>query len=343
MSLSGTPVDVPAPQRAQTRNLYLQWSLVPLVFPNSRAQAACADRKFLAIWTARTNGKLDAPLPLRLWHLASLDAPTVAAVWVLAFAWAAKVRLPAGVVVSIALVVWSVYVADRLLDARKGLRRCAVEGLRARHFFHWRRRRILVPLGIASALTAAWLILPIMPVFAYRPNSVLAVAAFAYFTRVHLRRETVSGQEFARRVARFLSPIVSKELLVGVLFAAGCALPTWNRVAHRSWPLIVSVAFFAALAWMNCHAIEQWESAAREARIDQAASALCLAGVLLAGVLGAVFIPAAQPRAAALLLAGAAAALMLAILDFYRGRLTPLALRASADLVLLTPLALILR
>ncbi len=311
---------------------------MPLVFPNSQAQAACADHKFLATRTARTNGRVDAPLPLRLWHLASLDAPAVAAVWALAFAWAARVRLPAGVVASIALVVWSVYVADRLLDARRGLRRGSVEGLRARHFYHWRHRRILVPLGFASALTAAWLILPLMPAGSRQRGSMLAAAAFAYFTRVHLRREIASGREFARRVARFLSPIVTKELLVGVLFAAGCALPTWNRAAYRSWPLIVSVAFFAALAWLNCHAIERWESCAHGARIDRASSALCLAGVLLA-----VLIPAAQPRAAALLLAGAAAALLLAILDFCRGHLTPLALRASADLVLLTPLALILR
>ena len=37
---------------------------------------------------------VDAPAPLRLWHLASLDAPTVAAVWGLAFAWAAHIALP---------------------------------------------------------------------------------------------------------------------------------------------------------------------------------------------------------------------------------------------------------
>jgi hypothetical protein len=50
-----------------------------------------------------------------------------------------------------------------------------------------------------------------------------------------------------------------------------------------------------------------------------------------------------QPRFAVLVLAGAAGALLLTLLDRFRGRLTPIALRASADLALLTPLALLLR
>jgi hypothetical protein len=51
----------------------------------------------------------------------------------------------------------------------------------------------------------------------------------------------------------------------------------------------------------------------------------------------------ARPRPAALTAAAAASALLLALLDRIRGRLTPLALRAAADLVLLTPLVLLLR
>ena len=59
------------------------------------------------------------------------------------------------------------------------------------------------------------------------------------------------------------------------------------------------------------------------------------AGLLLAAVLVAF-----QPRSAALVAAGAASALLLALLDRLRNRLTPVALRAAADLVLLTPLLL---
>jgi hypothetical protein len=50
-----------------------------------------------------------------------------------------------------------------------------------------------------------------------------------------------------------------------------------------------------------------------------------------------------QPRSAALVASGAVSALLLALLDRFRSCLTPLALRAAADLVLLTPLALLLK
>jgi hypothetical protein len=65
---------------------------------------------------------------------------------------------------------------------------------------------------------------------------------------------------------------------------------------------------------------------------------LGVSGLLLATVLAST-----QPRPAALIAAGAASALLLALLHRLRHRLTPLALRAAADLVLLTPLALLVR
>ena len=69
-----------------------------------------------------------------------------------------------------------------------------------------------------------------------------------------------------------------------------------------------------------------------------AALFLAFAGLLLA--------LAARPthtRFVALLLAGAASALLLALCDRLRPRITPLALRTAADLVLLTPLLLFLQ
>lgn len=68
--------------------------------------------------TAIPGRVLDAPLLLRYWHLSSLDAPTVAVVWSLGFAWAAGVRLPVWIPILLALVAWAVYIGDRLLDAR---------------------------------------------------------------------------------------------------------------------------------------------------------------------------------------------------------------------------------
>ncbi len=276
----------------------------------------------------------DAPAPLRLWHLASLDAPTVAVAWALAFAWAAGVRLPAWVPVLLALGTWTVYIGDRLLDARSGLRSGALHRLRERHFFHWRHRRTFLALAIATGAAAAAIIFILMPAGLRERNSALGIAALAYFSGVHSRR----------RAPSWLRPVLSKEFLVGVLFTAGCALPTVTRMrleatpAAALWLMLAPIAFFAALAWLNCHAIERWESASHAARIFVAAGLLAFIGLLLASVFAPV-----QGRAAALFAAGAASSLLLALLDRARSRMTPLALRAVADLVLLTPFLLVLR
>jgi hypothetical protein len=278
-----------------------------------------------------------APPALRLWHLASLDAPTVAVVWALGFAWAAGVRLPLWVPLLLALTAWAVYIGDRLLDARAGLHEAALHRLRERHLFHWRHRRIFIPLAAAAACAAAWIVLVLMPAGARERDSVLGAAALIYFTRVH------SSRNLPLFRSRFLSPLLTKELLVGVLFTAGCALPAWYRTrasgpGEMAWPVAVPVLFFALLAWLNCHSIERWESLkcrAPRPRILTPATALALAGALLA-----VLLAAAQPRSAALIAAGAVSALLLALLDRLRHRFTPVALRAAADLVLLTPLLL---
>jgi hypothetical protein len=288
---------------------------------------------------AASGTKFDAPAPLRLWHLASLDAPTVAVVWALGFAWAASLRLPGWVPALLALTAWAVYIGDRLLDARAALRTSQLDRLRERHHFHHRHRKILSFLGLGAACAAAGTALRLMPAGAFERNSVLAAAALAYFSGVH------SSRGFHKPVLPLPFLLPTKELLVGLLFTAACVLPAFSRAASRPesplWPLGAAAAYFALLAWLNCHAIERWERAGLVrpgAQIHLPASMLALAGLF-----GAAALFAAQPRPAALVLTGAASALLLALLDRFRGRLTPLALRAVADLVLLTPLALLLR
>ncbi len=274
-----------------------------------------------------TDAIFDAPAPLRFWHLASLDAPTVAAVWSLSFAWAAGIHLPAWVPALLALGTWTAYVCDRMLDAHGALRKGNVQSLRERHFFHWRHRRALAPLALLAGSIASAIIFIYMPVGARERNSVLAVATLAYFSGVHIPHRP-----------QWLLLLFSKEFLVGVLFAAGCAVPTLARAHTESpAPLLAAVVFFAALAWLNCHAIERWESGAASS-IHTTACLLALVGLLLV-----IVCISQQPRVASLLLAGSASAFLFAVLDRQRRSLTPIALRAVADLVLLTPLALLVR
>ncbi len=271
---------------------------------------------------------------LRFWHLSSLDAPSVALTWSLAFAWAAHVRLPWWVPVLLPLAVWAVYVADRLLDARTGLSAPMLEQLRERHLFHWRFRRVLAPLALGSALTAAWIIFTLMPRTLREHDSLLAAASLLYFTRVHSRRRIL--------------PLFSKEFLVGVLFTLGCALPAWSRAeffhSPHAWALLTATIVFVLLAWLNCEAIDRWElrdgesNDAPEGGIPTARLGLCLAG---AAVVCAALWASCSPRCAVLLGCAGAAALLLGSLDHYRNRFAPVTLRAAADLALLTPALLI--
>lgn len=297
---------------------------------------------------------MNAARPLAVWHLASLDAPTVAVVWSLAFAWAGQIHLRLWVPLLLALATWSVYVCDRLLDARASLRSPARHVLRERHHFHWRHRHILLLLAAAAACTAAAIVLVLIPPMARERDSVLAAAALAYFSGVHSRR---SPWPSALKFPRLFS---GKEFLVGTLFTAGCVLPAWP-LDHASgtehsllWTFWIPAVYFVALAWLNCSCIARWEAAnavnaaprepsrGRISRLLQLQSArFCAAALLaLAGGLLATIASGAHPRAAALLAAGALSALLLALLDSVRTRMTPLALRALADLVLLTPLLL---
>ena len=56
--------------------------------------------------------------PLELWHLLSLDAPTVAVLWTWFIAASVHIALPLTSLLAMGLVVWMLYAADRLLDAR---------------------------------------------------------------------------------------------------------------------------------------------------------------------------------------------------------------------------------
>lgn len=280
----------------------------------------------------------EAPAPLRLWHVASLDAPTVALVWSCGFAWAAHLRVPAWAPVVLALIAWAVYIGDRLLDARAGMQSPPLHELRERHYFHWRYRRFLGPAALAAAAAAMAFVATRLPAQARMPDTAVAAATLVYFSGVHSRGRL-------RIVERLLCAFSSRALWIGVLFTAGCLLPAASQIsAGLSAPvarlLLCPALFFAALGWLNCYAIGRWESASmRSSRNGVMGKAGLVAG---AGVTVALLLGSTAPRVAWLLVAGASSALLLAGLERMRGRMTPLALRAAADVVLLTPAFLLM-
>jgi hypothetical protein len=274
---------------------------------------------------------------LHLWHLTSLDAPTVAVVWALAFAWAVGVHLALWGPLLLACGTWTVYVGDRLLDAYRAIRSQDLRALRERHYFHWRHRRSLIPTtGITAAIAIALIVVRVPAGIRHR-DSVLAAAALAYFSGVHSTarlpgwlRNLVSRTFVSRKFA-------TKELLVGLLFTAGSIAPAIARVPFVDWPLRACFVLFVLLAWANCSAIESWESSRMASGVLQHTTVLALACIAASGVL--VFV---NWRLSALACSAGISALLLALLDCKRAAISPLTLRALADLALLTPLLVVL-
>ena len=262
---------------------------------------------------------------LHLWHLTSLDAPTVAVVWTIAFANLAGVHINPWIPVLIACGTWTVYVGDRLLDAQSAMRSGRLGALRERHYFHWRHRRWLIPAACATSAIAAVLIASRLPSIRHR-DSVLAAATLLYFSGVHS----------AVNIPHWIRKHVSKEFLVGLLFTAGCAAPAFSQLHAAPWPLIVCLSLFTALAWFNCSAIEKWESPGHESGVFPQTI-----------VLGAICFTSAAPlfftdaNASALACAAGISAFLLALLNRIRTKISPLTLRTLADIVLLTPIILI--
>ena len=264
---------------------------------------------------------------LASWHLLSLDAPSVAVVWAYAIARAAHVHLQPWIALLLFSGTWTVYVLDRILDARRAINANSPTLLRDRHHFHWRYRQVFVPLATCTGLAATAIIFKLMPAAARRHDSLIAAAALAYFSGVHS----------SAALPRALRHLCSKEMLVGILFAAGCAAPTLTRLHSASaWPTILIFGFFAAIAWLNCVSISRWES---QSSSDISSAAFTISLIALAV---ALLLPATQACTSALLVCAALSPLLIAGLHRRRDRLQPVTLRALADLVLLAPAILLI-
>ena len=284
----------------------------------------------------RSRTREDAPIAarlshlLRLWHLTSLDAPTVAVTWTLAIAAAFRIYLPLWLPITLALAAWSAYIADRLLDVYRARPHPLIENtLRPRHLFHWRHRRLFIPIAAAAAAAALTLVFINMPTAARARNSILAAATLVYFTSIH--------NPWQPALPKLRIP---KELFVALIFTLACAIPAWTRIPAQRTELVLPTLIFIALAWLNCHAIELWESETsfvQRHKLLPAAAALAISALAAATL---TFITG-QPRIAALEAAAALSATFLTLLNRHHNRLHPTTLRAAADLVLLTPLALV--
>ena len=291
--------------------------------------------------TAQLVAAEKAASPLALWHLLSLDAPTVAALWTWFIARANHIHLPFTSPLAMAIAVWMLYAADRLLDARlldtANVRAAHLAELEARHIFHHRRRRAFL-LGITLASIALATLLPSLSPAAVRLDLIEGALLFAWFLILHATRN-------AHRLP--------KEIAVGLFFAAAIFIPTVSREPFIGSPalrlaLLPDAILFAALCILNCLFIYAWEhennrsphaipphTTTRFAVRHLTALSIYFACTAAAIMLFDTFAP--RPIA----IACALSAILLLALDRHRRHLSEETLRAAADLVLLTPLALL--
>ena len=279
-----------------------------------------------------------------LWHLLSLDAPTVAVLWTIFTAAITHTRLPPAVPIAIVLAVWALYASDRLLDARQlgaGRGRNPCSDLEPRHLFHHLHRLQFTKLAVFCGVGVVMLI-PLFPLYTLRLYLVEGVAIAGYFLLIHAPSTRVDGR---------VSPLPSrrrlpKELLVGPFFSAATFIPTVSARPELRSGLAPLAVLFAALCSLNCLYIYAWEHSPKS-ESDRTMSYLQdnltgLSLLLLAASVFSFFIRSRLTRPVSYLslypLACAGSALLLIAIHSGRRRFSPVTLRASADAALLTPL-----
>jgi hypothetical protein len=289
-----------------------------------------------------------------LWHLLSLDAPSVATLWAWGFAHAFHLTLSPYSLPLLFAGTWLIYVADRILDGFHSDR----TRLRERHLFYIRHRTVIAVAAIPVSIVLAWLVLFHMLPGARRADGLIFAIAAAYFALVHMR---------GRAIERWFP----KELIVALVFAAATAVPAFSRLAPNSAQnpaqdktlLVLMSLLFAALCWLNCIAIEKWEqpsggtlnmpvnspwSQGSQAQISDRTTRwgqrhLCSVSAVLAAaaaLLATALLYRTNPLAAGLCFAAAAAAALFIPLD--SSPFSAFHLRIAADAALLTPLLLLL-
>ena len=263
-------------------------------------------------------------------NLLSLDAPLVAVAWLymLAKTWLVSYHEVHNYV-ALGLVVWVLYVTDRLLDA-------AVLGdsprCKERHRFHRRHWRKFAAGVVIAGITALVLVLNNSPmaIFGYLLVECFLVAGF-----------------FA--LALFAPPgddlPYAKNILGGLAFAFGTAMVAhvYRRELQISDLVLGSREFvaFAVLCILNISAIDLWEHASRSDDLEVKAEdelALTLPLTLLGGA--ALFFAMQNEEQGSrpffyAILTGAA---LLHIVNRMRARFSMEALRVLADAALVAPI-----
>lgn len=211
----------------------------------------------------------DLPIWLKLPSLVGLDAALVAMVWQRAMAARLELAIAPSTTVVLGLVVWGIYLVDRVGDGMGGS--AATE----RHAFAGRHRHVLRLLAAGCGIGAVAL-LGRVPVDLQLGGAALALVVLGYLLVVH---GVVRGGGPGRS-----GVAGAKEAVVGLCFGLGTMLPVVlaRGGGEGGW---VALGFGAA-CWCNCRLIDAWERSRRVPRLE-------LAAMVATFVVAALAMPAA--------------------------------------------------
>jgi uncharacterized membrane protein YphA (DoxX/SURF4 family) len=267
-------------------------------------------------------------------NLLSLDAPLVAVAWLYVFAKTWRVvYLPTSTYISLALVVWVIYVVDRLLDA--SMHDSGSEALEARHEFHYKHRKVFCILaGIAGFVALVFVIAELATkIYGYALFGGLLVAGFFALSvfSSHGRHEIP----------------YSKNIIAGFAFAYGTAMLAFAYTGFDSDELLKSpeLICFAVLCILNISAIDLWEHAAHFSDPEIKATdelALTLPLTLLGAAALIFALKDSDLTTRPFFYAILTGAALLQILNRNRAKFSMQALRVMADVALLAPILVFL-
>jgi hypothetical protein len=257
--------------------------------------------------------------PLWLWpNLLGLDAPLIAVLWQGFIAACFHITLSWPARVTLALSVWAVYIAVRLLDSTREPMSCE----------HRTMMTVLLVLALGSATGVS--LFHIRPALFWAGILIVALVIF-YLAAVHRRP----------------SWTISKEALVAILFTCGTMLAPWIRSDSRGGLLLASTTLFF-VCWANTSLIEMMEWRRLRASQGQPPQAYTIAIVehyRLCSLLFVAFVillsvMKPEPELRWFLLAPLASASALYLLAAAEERFSPAASRVLADAALLSPLVI---
>jgi len=238
-------------------------------------------------------------------NVLALDAPIVAIVWQHFLAENLKIVISISETASLFFTVWFIYLLDHFFDARKGLHTSQ------RHLFVARNQKITIALISITFTTSICLCFSLSKTLILG-GFILVVFICIYLLLVHA---SVTNIKLKNNF---------KELLVGIGFGSGVALPIIIlNIEIKTW--LPSVFLFCLLCWLNCRLIDIWESNR---------SSLSKRELIL--ILFIFYLMFICPKA--ILFAAATTLACLILINKFAGSKKPEISRVLADVSLLSPL-----